>query len=159
MYPSSWRVGSDIRGVPATYGFPGTVSGPTHPEPPMDRPRVLSSSAVIMSAGSSVLQPDPPDSVPRWDFTSSRLYPPPCPSRVLRAGAEPFPALHDVLWNRAAVPTPQSLSVPMPVTSRKIPAFTLWSRARPLDHPSTHFCWGPYFDATPFASCYGPVPR
>ena len=35
----------------------------------MGRPRVLPSPAVVLSAGSSVLRPDPPGSVPPRDFT------------------------------------------------------------------------------------------
>lgn len=110
----------------------GAVSESAACLPPMGRPRVLPSLTVLLSVGSSVLPPDPPDSVPRWDFTSSRLYRPPCASRVLRAGTEPFPALHDVLYDRAATHTPQGLPVLVPVASRKVPAFASMHQARPL---------------------------
>ncbi len=40
----------------------------------MSRPRVLSSPAVIVSVGSSVLPPDPPALSPPPDFTNTRLY-------------------------------------------------------------------------------------
>lgn len=35
----------------------------------------------------------------------------------------------------------------------------LVATARPPGHPSTHFCWAPYFDTAAFASCGGPVTR
>ena len=104
LCPSPHRVGSDIRG-----GLQG-LAGIRH--------RVLSVALclpwvvhgsfprrrLLLSAGSSVLPPDRPGSVPRPDFTSPRLYRPPCSSRVLGAGSESFPALRDVLCDRAAAP-------------------------------------------------------
>ena len=39
----------------------------------VDHPRALSSAAVVVSAASSVLRPDPPDSCPRTDFAFSLI--------------------------------------------------------------------------------------
>ena len=71
----------------------------------MSRPRGLSSPAVVLSSGSSVLRPDPADLAPPR-FRGPRLYGRPCLSRALQAGPKSFPALPSYLSNHAVVLTP-----------------------------------------------------
>ncbi len=81
-----------------------------------------------------------------------------CPPRVLRAGTESFPALHEVVVGRAAAHIPQGLPAIAP-TSRKIPAFAQVARAQPPVHPDSHLRREPNFDTSTIALCYGSVTR
>ena len=100
----------------------------------MSRPRVLSSPAVIVSAGSSVLPPDPPGLGPPPDFTvhayTGGLAVRGCSRRV------PSPSL---LCQAISQTTPSPLrrqgrSV-LPITRRTVAVFAHGSEARPLHLP------------------------
>jgi hypothetical protein len=90
----------------------------------------------------------------------SRLYGPPCHSRTLPAGREPFPALRCAPCHRAAAPTPEGSPGAF---ARLFPGDTSLRHylpgSAPCVLPGTHFCRGQHNDAAAFASCYGPVTR
>ena len=81
-----------------------------------------------------------------------RLYAPPCRSRTLPTGHEPFPALRRAPCLRAAARTPQGSPGAF---ARLFPGDTSLRRlvpgSAPCVVPDTHFCRGPSNDAAAFA--------
>ena len=110
----------------------------------VDRPRVLSFPAVMLSAGSSVLRPDVPGSGPRSDFTPCAYTDRPAVRGRSRRGPSPSQLCPVHL---GPVPPPlrrRDPRVPLPVSSSGISAFAQSCEARLPVSPSPHSSWGEF---------------
>ena len=124
------RVGSDLRVSLRGRGPRAEALATTAGT--MSRPRVLSSPAVIVSAGSSVLPPDPPGLSPPPDF-AVRAY---TGGLALRGCSRraPSPSLlcQDILNTMPPPLRRKDHPVHIPIASRMLPVFAHGSEARLL---------------------------
>ena len=126
------RVGSDLRVSLRGRGPRAETLATTAGT--MSRPRGLSSPAVLLSAGSAVLRPDPPGLAPPPDFAVSaytgglafrgRSRPAPSPSLLCQAICQTTPS-----------PLRRQGRSVLPITRRTVAVFARGSEARPLHLP------------------------
>ncbi len=152
LCPPAPQVGSDLRVTLRGRGPRAATLATTAGT--MSRPRVLSSPAVMLSAGSSVLPPDPRDSTPPPDFAGYAYTGGLAFRGCSRRASSPSLLCPDVL---DTMPSPLRRKGPS-VHSHRFPKGTsLRPRVRgstPSSFPFVRF-HGESFDAAEITSCYG----